>query len=189
MLSTFHLLAEGCLRILSLCLILDSHKWPASGHPIPAASQDQDSIPGCLWSGPAPGYVPGEALIDFFRPALHRVPWDCTGLLAWGAGWDLMSILKQNILAWHPKLCCVLHSLGWQEVFSHRQCIRAGETFLPLVQQLAGESTCWGSHCLVCCYSCFSLSAVVTGVAFTVFWCCGVGIRLLAMGWKTWMHW
>lgn len=139
-----------------------------NGHPTPAAFQD--SVPGLLWSRPAPECVTGEAHGDFFGPAL----WNSEGLLACGERWDVIFMLKQIILAWRPKLCCTINSLGWQEVFSHQQCLGARETFLPFLQQLAEESTCRGSRCLVCCYFCFSLSAVVTGVAFTVFWCCGV---------------
>lgn len=162
--------------------------WLATKGPPPPASHD--NFHGCLWSRPAPGFVIGKVLVDIIWAGLSPMLRDAVGLLACGPlGRDL--ILDGEISYFSLTSKALLHTSfqGWWGGFSHWQWTGAWETFVPFMQQLVEESTCRGSCCWECCYFCFSLSAVVTGVTFTGCWCHEVGIRLLLMGWKTWMHW
>lgn len=109
-----------------------------------------------------------KLLLTSFGTGLGPTLQDATGLLGCRERQGLILHPEMNYFSLTSK--AVLHASFLRvmgELFSRQQWTGAGETFLPFMQQLAEESTCRGSCCLVCCYFCFSLSAVVTGVAFT----------------------
>lgn len=100
---------------------------------------------------------------------------DAVGLLACGEGWDLILHAEMSYFSLTSNTVLRASFLRVMGSILSPAVLGPGKHSCPSCNNWQGRAPARGSHCLVCCYLCFRLSAVVTEVTITGSGYCGIG--------------